>query len=104
VTRIVVFRALTVLIGGLCRHIRLHVRVVGGDLSFASIFHNHLQQSCPETPFIIGRLVPGCGFGIPVTEASTSTTATSGRTNLNETMSCRSVLPWYGPLKMSHAC
>lgn len=37
-TRIVVFRALTVLIGGLCRHIRLHVRVVGGDLSFASIF------------------------------------------------------------------
>jgi hypothetical protein len=40
-----VFRALTVLIGGLCRHIRLHVRVVGGDLSFASIFHNHLQQS-----------------------------------------------------------
>lgn len=53
-TRIVVFRALTVLIGGLCRHIRLHVRVVGGDLSFASIFHNHLQQSCPETPFTIG--------------------------------------------------
>ena len=56
---------------------------------------NSTSRECaPEAKALSATLlVPGCGFGIPVTEASTSATATSGRSNLNETMSC-------GPLKM----
>jgi putative transposase len=69
------------------------------DLIFRMVAENQTWGA----PRIHGELLM-LGFDVSertITDVSTSTTATSGRTNFRETTSCLRVLPWNCPLNAS---